>query len=486
MLPDFPAYFAGSFRQTSDVRTLRAPFDGAPFATVSFAGEAELEEAVAACVASFSATRALGAWERASICRQIASGIADRASELADGMVAESGKPIGDARAEVARAIHCFEIAAAEAERIYGEVIPMDLRASSAGRLGLTRRFPSGPVVGITPFNFPLNLAVHKIAPAIACGCPILIKPAEQTPTSCLRLAQIIDATAWPKGALAVVPADREVADRLVGDDRFALLSFTGSQRVGWAIKARAGRKKVVLELGGNAAVIVDESADLDAAIPKLIYGAFSYAGQKCISAQRIYVHAARAEDFTRRFVEAARRVKIGDPRDPENLVGPMIDEANAERIERWIAEALSAGARLLLGGARQGRVVPPTVLTGAPRDARIAAEEAFGPVAILEPVASFDEAIARVNDSVYGLQAGVFTRDLAHTLRAFEQLVVGAVIVNDAPSYRIDHMPYGGVKESGLGREGIREAIRELTEERLLVVAPPAEPPVAPYASEA
>src|SRR4051812_560824 len=271
--PIRPAYVAGTFRQTTDTRAHHAPFDGAWFVSVSYCGPAELEEATAAAARSFPATRALGAWERAAILRQIAAGVAARAGEFADGMVEESGKPIGDARAEVERAVHGFEIAAAEAERMYGDVIPMDLRASSAHRLGLTRWFPVGPVLAITPFNFPLNLAVHKIAPAIAAGCPIVVKPAEQTPTSCLRLAEIIDRTAWPKGALSVLPADRTVADVLVTDERIALVSFTGSQKVGWDLKARCGKKRVVLELGGNAAVIVDETADLDAAIPKLVYG---------------------------------------------------------------------------------------------------------------------------------------------------------------------------------------------------------------------
>jgi glyceraldehyde-3-phosphate dehydrogenase (NADP+) len=397
---------------------------------------------------------------------------------MADGICEESGKPITEAEAEVERAVHSFEIAAAEAERIYGEIIPMDLRASSAGRWGLTRRFPAGPVAAISPFNFPLNLAVHKIAPALAAGCPVVVKPASQTPTSCLRLAEIIDGTAWPKGALSVVPATRAAADALTTDERFAVLSFTGSPEVGWDLKARAGKKRVVLELGGNAAVIVDESADLDLAVPKLVYGAFSYAGQKCISVQRVYVHARRFDELVERFVAATQRIRVGDPRDREVFVGPMIDEANARRVEEWVAEAVARGARLLLGGPRRGATLPPTVLTGVPSDVRLSCREVFGPTVNLERVASFDEAIARVNDSAYGLQCGVFTADLGHTFRAFERIVVGAVIVNDAPSYRIDHMPYGGVKESGFGREGIRHAIRDLTEERLLVVAlPPAAP---------
>jgi glyceraldehyde-3-phosphate dehydrogenase (NADP+) len=472
--PIAPAYVAGRFRQTSKTQALHAPYDGAWFISASFCGPAELEEAVAAAAASFEQTRRMASYERAGVLRQVGAALQARAREFADTMVQESGKPIGDAEAEVARAVHTFEIAAAEAERLYGETIPMDLRPNAAGRLGLTRRFPVGPVLAITPFNFPLNLAVHKIAPAIAAGCPIVVKPAEQTPLSCLKLAELIDATAWPKGALSVVPCDRSVAAGLVGDERFRVLTFTGSQKVGWELKARAGKARVVLELGGNAAVIVDASADLDLAIPRLVYGAFSYAGQKCISVQRLYVHAKVWDEFVRRFVDAARAVKLGDPRDREALVGPMIDERNARRIEEWIDEAVKGGAKVLLGGPRRDRLVPPTVLTQVPRSARLAAEEAFGPTVNLERIEGFAEGIRAVNDSKFGLQCGVFTRDLGNALAAFEQISVGAVIVNDAPSFRIDHMPYGGVKESGLGREGVRYALRDYTEERLLVVDPP------------
>jgi acyl-CoA reductase-like NAD-dependent aldehyde dehydrogenase len=474
MPQEFAAYIAGKWTQTAERRELRAPFDGSHFATVHLCGPRELEEALAAAARVAPVTAALSSYERASICRAVAAGLRARREEMALGMCYESGKPIGDAFAEVDRAEHCFEIAASEAERIGGEVIPLDLRPASAGRWGLTRRFPIGVVAGIAPFNFPLNLAVHKIAPALAAGCPIVLKPATQTPTSTLRLAEIIDATAWPKGALSIVPSTREAADVLVTDERPQLISFTGSGEVGWGMKARAGKKKVVLELGGNAAAIIDESADLDFAIPKLVYGAFSYAGQKCISVQRIFVHARLWDTFVSAFVETARRVKVGDPRDADVLVGPMIDEANARRIEAWIDEARRLGAEVLLGGKRQGALVPPTVLAKVPREAKLDREEAFGPTVNLERVADFDEAIARTNDSPFGLQCGVFTRDLPRAWRAFERLTVGGVILNDAPSYRIDHMPYGGVKDSGFGREGVRYAIEDMTELRLLVVAMP------------
>jgi glyceraldehyde-3-phosphate dehydrogenase (NADP+) len=471
MAIEFPAYVAGAFRTTDEPKRLYAPFDGAHFATVSMCGEPELEQAIAGAVAAFAHTRAMPAFRRSEVCRGAAAGLAARKEEIAQGMVDESGKPVDDARAEVDRAIHCFELAAEEAGRIGGEVIPFDLRPSGVGKTALTRRFPIGPVAAIAPFNFPLNLAVHKIAPAIAAGCPVVVKPATQTPTSCLRLAQILDGTAWPKGALSVLPCTRGAADALTTDERFKLLTFTGSPPVGWRMKERAGKKRVILELGGNAAVVVDQGADLARAVPKLVYGAFSYSGQKCISVQRIYAVAGVHEELRARFLEATRAVKVGDPRAEGVLVGPMIDEANAKRVERWVEEAKARGARELAGGPRRGTVVPPTVLEGVPRDAKVSCDEVFGPVVLIERTATFEEALERANDSVYGLQAGVFTGDLAHALTAFERLEVGAVILNEAPSFRIDHMPYGGVKDSGFGREGIRSAIHDMTEERLLVL---------------
>jgi glyceraldehyde-3-phosphate dehydrogenase (NADP+) len=474
MPQEFAAYIAGKWTKTTQRRELRAPFDDSHFATVHLCGARELEDAIAAGVRATPVVAALSSYERSAILRAVAARVRARREELALGLCYESGKPIAEAFSEVDRAEHCFELAAGEAERIGGEVMPLDLRPASAGRWGVTRRFPVGLVAGIAPFNFPLNLAVHKIAPAMAAGCPIVLKPATQTPTSTLRLAEIIDDTAWPKGGLSIMPASRESADALTTDERIALLSFTGSAEVGWRMKARAGKKRVLLELGGNAAAIVDESADLDYAVPKLVYGAFSYSGQKCISVQRIFVHARRWDAFVAAFVDDARRLKVGDPRDGDVLVGPMIDEANARRVEDWIDEARRLGAEVLLGGPRRGRLVPPTVLAEVPRTARLDREEAFGPTVNLSRVGDFDEAIARVNDSRYGLQCGVFTRDLTHAWHAFERISVGAVILNDAPSYRVDHMPYGGVKDSGFGREGIRYAVEEMTEPRLLVVAMP------------
>lgn len=481
-LPSFRAYVAGTFRETSHRRVLRAPYDGRALATIHDAGPEEIEAALAGAAASFAETRALSSQQRAAICAAVARGIKERTEELALAICDEAGKPISDARAEVERAVLGFELASAEAERVAreGHVIPMDLRPAGNGRLGITRRIPVGPVAAISPYNFPLNLAVHKVAPALAAGCPVLLKPASQTPTPTLRLAEIIAGTEWPKRALSVMSATRAAADTLVTDDRCKLLTFTGSGAVGWDMKARAGKKRVVLELGGNAAVIIDEnitSRDLDEIVPKLAYGAFSYAGQKCISVQRIYVvdrpgsrlHA----EFTERFVAAARATRCGDPRNPEVQVGPMIDENNARRVESWVAEAVSQGARLLCGGERvePGKtVLSPAVLADVPHHAHVACDEIFGPVCNIDRVPSFEAALQVVNDSRYGLQAAVYSRDLGNSLRAFDDLEVGAVILNEAPSFRIDHMPYGGVKDSGLGREGIRNAIEDMTELRLLV----------------
>lgn len=475
----FGAYVAGSVRRGGPRREIRSPFDGRVVAVVDEASEADIDEALAAAQAALAQTRALSSGQRAAICAEVGQRLAARREEFALAICDEAGKPISDAQAEVDRAVFCFELAAAEAVRgaAEGELLPMDLRPAGQGRLGLVRRVPVGPVAAISPFNFPLNLAVHKLAPALACGCPVVLKPASQTPTPVLRLAEIIGQTAWPQAALSVLPAGRAAADRLVTDDRCGLLTFTGSAAVGWDMKARAGRKRVVLELGGNAAVLIDDSVreeDLDAIVAKLVYGAFSYAGQKCISVQRIYVAggagSALAEAFEGRFLRATAGVRCGDPRDPAVLVGPMIDAGNAGRVEAWVDQAVARGAVVRCRGERRGNLVPPVVLSQVPADAAVCSEEVFGPVCLIERVPSFAAGVAAINASRFGLQAAVFTRDLGHSLRAFDELEVGAVILNDAPSFRMDHMPYGGVKESGLGREGIRCTIADMTEPRLLV----------------
>jgi len=464
-------YVAGKFVSTTQRMTIRSPYDGAAVNEIELAGPAELEAAIAGAATAFERTRRLATWERAAICRDIARGFAARKEEIALTMVHEGGKPISDALGEMDRAVHCFEVAAAECERMGGEMMPLDLRAHSSGRMGITRRVPVGPISAISPFNFPINLAVHKLAPAIAAGCPVVLKPAPQTPTAALQIAEIIDATAWPKGALSVVPSLPAVADVLVTDERMKLLSFTGSPQVGWALKARAGKKKVVLELGSNSAVILEEDAALGFAIPRLVYGSYSYAGQKCISVQRIYVHQKIYDHFVAGFVAASRDVKSGDPRDKAVINGPLIDSAAADRVETWIAEAKAEGASALLEGPRQGNVIPPTILSSVPESAKVYSQEAFGPVVTVEPYTDFGGALDAVNRSVFGLQAGVFTERIDRALAAWDQLEMGAVIVNDIPTWRIDPMPYGGVKDSGLGREGIRSSMEEMTEPRLLVL---------------
>ena len=354
-----------------------------------------------------------------------------------------------------------------------GETIPLDLMASSKGRLGITRRFPIGPIAAISPFNFPLNLAAHKLAPAIAAGNTIVLKPPSKDPLTMLTVAEIIEKSGVPEGAVSILPMTRAQGDRMVEDDRFKLLTFTGSPSVGWRMKERAGKKKVVLELGGNAGVIVDATAALDWAVKRSLVGAFAYAGQVCISVQRMFVQRAIWDDFMDRFVAGARALVHGDPLDPETQIGPMVDEQQAQRTERWVREAEELGGRVLLGGRADGSFFPPTVLVDTPASAQVCSNEAFAPLVVAFPFDDFDAAITHVNDSLYGLQTGVFTNDLSHAWRAFNELEVGVVSVNDVPTYRIDHMPYGGVKDSGLGREGLRWAIEDMTEIRIMVLAP-------------
>lgn len=469
---------AGSWEESPHPHEVRSPFDGRVVGGTFLASPEQMERAVIGAQAGFERMRALGAWERSEILRKTASGISARREELAALLSAEAGKPIRDARAEIDRGALTFRLAAEEAERMIGETIPLDLAPSSKGRLGITRRFPVGPVLGISPFNFPLNLAAHKVAPAIAAGCSIVLKPPSADPLIMLKVAEIMTETGLPEGALSVIPTARDVADKLIDDERFRLLSFTGSPEIGWKMKARAGKRRVLLELGGNAACIVDASANLDWAVKRALVGAFAYAGQVCISVQRIFLHKSIAEAFETRFAAGAAKLKVGDPADEATDVGPLIDDGAAKRTQEWIAEAVAAGARLLAGGApvkaSEPRLFAPTILTNVPRSARICSDEAFAPVVILERYSDFASVIASVNESRFGLQCGLFSNDLAHVRTAFDQLEVGGVIVNDVPTYRIDNMPYGGVKESGLGREGIRWSIEEMTELRLLVLADP------------
>ncbi|HEY3523386.1 MAG TPA: aldehyde dehydrogenase family protein [Candidatus Limnocylindrales bacterium] len=470
-----PIYLAGRWVDSPDPLEVTNPARADDPAGRTFnATPEQYEEAVQAAVRAFDDTRHLPAYERSAALRKISEGIRARREELGRIMAAEAGKPIRDALVEVDRAVTTFRLGAEEAERLSGESIPLDIVASSRGRWGITRRFPIGPVAGISPFNYPLNLAAHKIAPAIAAGDPIVLKPPSKDPLTMLTTAEIIAEAGLPDGAVSILPMTRELGDRMVEDERFKLLTFTGSPSVGWRMKERAGKKKVVLELGGNAGVIVDRSADLDWAVKRILTGAFSYAGQVCISVQRMLVHEEIWDAFLERLVAGAKGLKLGDPLDPETDIGPMVDAHAAERTQRWVDEAKAMGGKLLAGGTADGSFFPPTIMTDVPVHAQICSNEAFAPVAIAFPFRDLDDAIQRVNDSFFGLQAGVFTSDIGHAWRSFEELVVGGVMINDVPTYRVDHMPYGGVKDSGLGREGLRYAIEDMTELRLMVLAWP------------
>jgi glyceraldehyde-3-phosphate dehydrogenase (NADP+) len=472
--PTVPLYLAGDFVEAGTPHEVRNPATGDLLATTFQAGPDELERATVAAVDAFDQTRRLASFERRDALAHVADCIARDADELAELLSRESGKPIRDARTEVARGALTFRTAAEEALRINGEWLPLDWAAPNRGRHGVVRRYPVGPVAGISPFNFPLNLAAHKVAPAIAAGCSIVLKPPSKDPLIMLRVAGYLAETDLPRGAVSILPMDRPTGDRMVRDDRFRLLSFTGSPSVGWKMKADAGKKKVVLELGGNAGAIVDASADLDWAVNRLVYGAFAYAGQVCISVQRIYVVRAIYDEFERRFTDAVSAVKVGDPLDPETDLGPMVDEAAVRRTDEWVREALDRGARALTGGESAGQVYPPTVLVDVPRDARVCGEEVFAPVVNLFGVDTFADALDEINASRFGLQCGLFTNTLEHTLQAHDELEVGGIIVNDVPTWRTDAMPYGGVKDSGQGREGLRWSIQDMTEPRLLVYARP------------
>jgi acyl-CoA reductase-like NAD-dependent aldehyde dehydrogenase len=468
-------FLAGRWVESPDVLEIVNPADPSrPAGWTYTATDAQYDEAVEAAVAAFEVTRKLPAFERGRILREISAGIRARREELGRLIALESGKPIRDALVEVDRATLTFRLGAEEAERMTGELIPLDLMPAAKDRVGITRRFPIGPIAAISPFNFPLNLAAHKLSPAIASGNPIVLKPPSKDPLTMLAVAEIIEAAGVPAGSVSILPMTRELGDRMVADPRFKLLTFTGSPSVGWRMKERAGKKKVVLELGGNAGVIVDKSADLDWAIKRCLVGAFADAGQVCISVQRAFIHEDIWDEFMRRFVEGARALKVGDPLDPTTDLGPMVDANAASRTERWVDEAVALGGKVLLGGKADGTFFPPTVLTDVPPTAQVCSTEAFAPRVVACPFGVFDEAIAGVNDSMFGLQTGVFTNHLAGAWRAFSELEVGGVIVNDVPTFRIDNMPYGGVKDSGLGREGLRYAIEDMTEIRIMVLAQP------------
>ncbi|MBA2777111.1 MAG: aldehyde dehydrogenase family protein [Chloroflexia bacterium] len=471
MTTEYPLYIDGEFVQSGQPLTVTNPFDGTPAGSTWLASADDLERAIVAAQTAFRTFGTTPVFDRVDLLKQLAAKLKERRLDVIDLIVREAGKPVGEATVEVDRGVFTIETAAEEAKRIQGDVIPLDLLPSSKGRFGIVRRYPIGPIAGISPFNFPLNLALHKVAPAIASGNTIVLKPPTLAPLTMLLIAQLADEIGLPKGVLNVLPMDRSTGDKLVEDDRFKLLSFTGSPDVGWDMKRRAGVKPVVLELGGNAGVLVDDDADLDFAVSRIRMGAFAYAGQVCISVQRVFIHEAVFDTVRDQIVDASSKLRMGDPANPATELGPMIDDKAAARTESWIADAVREGATILTGGKAQGRFFEPTVIENANPRSFVCSREAFAPLVTLFPVESFGEGIVRLNDSEYGLQAGVFTNRLENALTAFERIEAGGVIINDVPTYRIDHMPYGGVKSSGLSREGIRYAIEDMTEPRLMVI---------------
>ncbi len=460
-----------NWTSTSEEHTVTSPFDDSVVGVTFLAGPDELAAALGAAEAVRGALKAMPAHEKAAVLGRVVDAIGENAEELARVICLEAGKPIRDARGEVRRAQNTFQIALEESKRLGGEVLPLDIMPGSDGRFAVVRRFPIGVVLGITPFNFPLNLVAHKVAPAMACGNPIIIKPAPRTPLSALMLGRIIREAGWPAGAISVLPCTNENAQALFLDERVKKLSFTGSAEVGWKLKSMAGQKKVTLELGGNAGVIVHDDADVEAAAARCAVGAFSYAGQICISVQRIYVQRKVFDKFTSELLKRCAALKSGDPLDEATDIGPMIDPAAAQRTEEWVKEAVASGASLLAGGVRNGGFFAPTVLSGTKPSMKVCGQEVFAPLVNVEPYDDYEEALSLVNNGLYGLQAGVFTRDITRILRAYDVLDVGGVITGDIPTYRADNMPYGGVKMSGTGREGVRYAIEEMTELKVLVL---------------
>lgn len=462
----------GEWRSSDNYKTLIAPYSGGQLAHVFYATEKEINEAIAVASNAAEEMRVLPRYEIAESLHRIASFIKEKRELFAQTIAKEAAKPITLARIETDRAVSTFTIAAEEARRFGGESIPIDTQPIGKNRIGWTERIPRGVIFGITPFNFPLNLVAHKVAPALAAKNSIIIKPSPRTPLTALLLGEAFLSSGLPKGALQVVPMDVELLDIVLKDERIAMISFTGSAAVGWSLKSRAGRKAIALELGGNAPVIVDESADVDYSIEKSVPAAFGYAGQVCISAQRFFIHTKIFDEWSDKFVSRAKALKVGDPLDEATQLSVMIDEEAAKRAESWIDEGVNAGAKLLCGGKREGSFLEATVLTNVHNEMRICAEEVFAPVATLQPFDDFIAAITEANNTKYGLQAGVFTKDLNRTIYASQNLEFGGVIINDTPNFRVDNMPYGGVKDSGFGREGVPIAMEEMSEQRLVVLA--------------
>jgi glyceraldehyde-3-phosphate dehydrogenase (NADP+) len=469
--PPYRFLLAGELVARESRWEIRSPWSGDVVGTACVASAHDVRAAIDAAHRAAPEARRMPAHARAEVLSRIRAGIEARRDELTRLLALEAGKPITAARAEVTRLLATFQDGIDESRRMEGELLPLDAVPAGTGRTGLVRRFPLAPITAITPFNFPLNLAAHKLAPAIACGATIVLKPPPQDPLTSLVLAEIIAGAGYPAGAVSIIPCEIEDAAPLIDDPRVRMITFTGSAKAGWGIRARAIGKKVTLELGGNAAAIIEPDADLEHAVRRCATGGFAYAGQSCISVQRILVHADVAQAFTEGLVSQVSKLRAGDPMDEATDVGPLIDEGNARRAEAWVREAVTAGARVAAGGGRNGSVLDATVLLDTTAEMKVNAEEIFAPVISVRTYAQFDEALALANDSPYGLQAGLFTYDIRRIMRAFEELDVGGIIVNDVPTWRVDQMPYGGVKMSGLGREGVRYAIEDMTEPRLLVL---------------
>lgn len=470
----YPFYLANEALSPNQDLVVYDKYTGEAATRVAMADATTIDQAIAAAAAAAEPMRQLPSWKRQAILNHCVRRFEERADELAEALCIEAGKPIKDARGEVTRLIDTFRIAAEEAVRIGGEVVPMDITPRAQGYTGMWKRVPIGPCSFISPFNFPLNLAAHKVAPAIAAGCPFILKPASLTPIGAIIIGEVLAETDLPKGAFSILPCHRDGADLFTTDERLKLLSFTGSPEVGWQLKAKAGKKPVVLELGGNAACIVDEGTDLDDAVARIIFGAYYQSGQSCISVQRILVHDKHYDEVRDKLTKAVKALRSGDPKNEDTFIGPMISEKEATRLHEWVLEAKNAGAVVLAGGEREGAMLQATLLEQVDPSLNVNTQEAFGPVAILSRFSDFDEALKEVNNSDFGLQAGLFTRDIYKIQKAWDELEVGGVVIGDVPSWRVDHMPYGGVKDSGLGREGVRYAIEDMTELRLLVIRNP------------
>ena len=471
MQAEYPLYVANRPERPNADLAVVDKYSGEVVTRVPLADAATIDRAIAATVAAAEPMRTMRPYQRQAVLQHCVRRFQERLEELALTLCVEAGKPIRDSRGEVHRLIDTFRVAAEESVRIDGEVLNLEISPAHRGYRGMSRRVPIGPCSFISPFNFPLNLAAHKIAPALAAGCPFLLKPASFTPVGALLIGEILAEAELPPGAFSILPCPRDAAAAFTTDERLKLLSFTGSPEVGWELKRKAGKKRVVLELGGNAACVVDETADLVDAVSRIVVGAFYQSGQSCISVQRILVHESVYDRTREMLVDSTRQLRCGDPKLEETFIGPLIAESEAERLEAWIAEATACGGKVLCGGRRTGSMLEATLLENVPPELNLCAEEAFGPVAVMSSFSNFEDALRQVNNSRYGLQAGIFTRDLYRALRAWDVLEVGAVVIGDVPSWRVDHMPYGGVKDSGFGREGIRYAIEDMTEPRLLVV---------------